>query len=38
MYDDYEREEIIDTAMDIFENTDATLEEAMGCSYGKPDP
>ena len=30
MYNDYEREEIIDTAMDIFENTDATLEEAMG--------
>ena len=30
MYNDYEREEILDTAMDIFENTDATLEEAMG--------
>ena len=24
------REEVIDMAMDIFENTDATLEEAMG--------
>ena len=30
MYNDYEREEIIDTAMDIFDNTDATLEEALG--------
>ena len=30
MYNDYEREEIIDTAMDILDNTDATMEEAMG--------